>query len=92
MIAFSSQLQQAYMPKRYIVIFGMYAFETMGIPCAPQLKRRNGWLKSLVSSPNLPIEKSEIHLSELQWKIYQEYADSKYQEIDIIGTYNHLRE
>ena len=37
-------------------------------------------------------KKSQIHLSELRWKIYQEYADSEDQESDIIGTYNHLCE
>ena len=48
MIAFSSQLQQDYVPRWYFVIFGMYAFGTAGIACAPHLKRRSRWLKLLV--------------------------------------------
>ena len=37
--------------KVYCVIFGMNAFGTARIACAPRMKRRNGWLKLLVSSP-----------------------------------------
>jgi hypothetical protein len=57
MITFSSQLQQAYVPRRFIVIFGMYAFGTAIIACAPQLKRPKVWLKLLVSSLNLLTKK-----------------------------------
>ena len=37
--------------KVYCVIFRMNAFGTTRIACAPRMKRRNGWLKLLVSSP-----------------------------------------
>ena len=57
MITFSSQLQKAYVRRRYIVIFGMNAFGKAGIACEPRLKRWNGWLKLLVASPNLLTEK-----------------------------------
>ena len=56
MITFSSRLQQAYVPRRYIVIFGMYAFWMPEIACPPCLKRPKGWLKLFVSSPNLLTE------------------------------------
>ena len=56
MITFSIQLQQAYVPRRYIVIFGMYAFGMPRIACPPRLKRPKGWLTLFVTSPNLLTE------------------------------------
>ena len=38
-----------------------------GANCLPATKRPKGWLKLFVPSPNLPTEKSQIHLSELRW-------------------------
>jgi hypothetical protein len=78
-------------PRWYIVIFGMYAFGMVYIACPPRLKRPKGWLKLLVSSPNLLTKKSQIHLSELRWEIDQEDTDSEDQESGIVGTHNRLR-
>jgi len=40
---------------------------------------------------NATPKKSQIHLSELRWEIYQEYADSEDQESGIVVAHNRLR-
>ena len=79
-----------YAPRR-VLLFGMNAFGTAGIAFAPTPEELMAEVViCVIAIRTCSPKRCQIHLSELQWEIYQEYADSEDQESEIVGMFIHL--
>ena len=92
-ITFSNQLQKAYniRAKKGIVIQDECIRDGRNCICATMPEELMAEVViCVIAIRTCSPKRCQIHLSELQWEIYQEYADSEDQESEIVGMFIHL--